>query len=44
MSVMGLAKSFIFGLEGRGAMIGSFLQSGETLSSAGKKKARLCRG
>ena len=39
MSVMGLAKSFIFGLEGRGAMIGSFLQSGETLSSAGKKKS-----
>ena len=38
MSVMGLAKSFIFGLEGRGAMIGSFLRSGETLSSAGKKK------
>ena len=38
MSVMGLEKSVMFSREGTGAIDGSFLQSDETLSSAGDKK------
>ena len=41
ISVMGLEKLFIFGLEGRGVMNGSLLRNGETFFSVVKKLVSL---
>ena len=41
ISVMGLEKLFIFGLEGRGEVNGSLLRNGETLPSGVKKLVSL---
>ena len=38
ISVMGLEKLFIFGLEGRGVMNGSLLRNGEKLFDGGGAK------